>query len=78
MSFYLCQALEACSLFAKQVTRADFCGNMDQMYLLPHLFKVALLGKAKASVIQQHPPLLGSVSPYPRLQNETEPWPQNT
>lgn len=59
MSFYLCQALEACNLSAKQVTRADFYGNMDQMHLLPHLFKVALLSKAKASVIQQHPRLLG-------------------
>lgn len=59
MSFYLCQALEACNLFAKQVTRADFYGNTDQMHLLPHLFKVALLSKAKASVIQQHPRLLG-------------------
>lgn len=49
MFFYLYQAVE--------LIRADFCGHMDQMHLLTHLFKVALLSKAKASIIQQHTPL---------------------
>lgn len=40
MSFYLHQALDAYCLFAKQVTKAGFYGNIDQMDLLPHLFKM--------------------------------------
>lgn len=52
MSFYLYQALEDYCLFAKQVIKTDFYGNMNQIYFLPHLFKVAPLSKTKASVIQ--------------------------
>ena len=54
MSFYLHRALDAYCLFAKQVTKGDFYGNMDQMDLLPHLFKMVLSKQDKASVIQQH------------------------